>query len=726
MNLIDDYHDIYQICNHRTMISIISLIVFLAGTSAEIIPTLISTSNWIGGGCFSMTLWNHDMNTVTSWKIDVLAMPTETIQLNMDEFWGSVFVADGIHDDHILITNTQYNGQILGRRIVSGIGFCLSYIPEVHGNTVAIIANATAGNVPIITTESTESTASTPTIITTTSSPPTIITTSSPPTIYPIPTPDPGNYWNGSIRFRTSSTWDGGMCITTQILNTDSEPARKWIMRAIITHPTKNIDALISESWNSEIIQDPDYVDNHVWLRSSENVFIFPGETKIGIGFCIEIVPEVNGNELIIEAGILLGSDAINTPPPTPPFTQELYNVSWEGNTTIIVTGMWEGGLCNTLIIHNNHNHFVAMNFDLVVTIGSQQITHVSIGDLWLCNETYDFDPNDNIVYLENQDIFIAPGDEMIGIGYCIDYLPSIHPRNLDYQVDVTLHGSYTTYPSVVPGGLNSVYLPHGYFVAYKTNYFIRRQVMEMNSLNVRYQYANIGLLDDEGMLPENQTTQLSRWIQQSRIVDPSQLIIAHINAYRDISILNISHHENIVDSCQRIILDTGADGIHFDFEPPRADPELIELLQAVRDTIGDKYISIAGSGARIRWPPKFIVEVAKIVDAVCPMLYDNNKVILTIPDYQEWVQDAISTYNAIYNAPGIRDGVEVLPILPAYTENVWHDPMIENLTISIPAIFQSMQDGMRVEGIGIWWWHDMTDIDKNIMKTMFVDMFGT
>lgn len=742
----------------KYLISIIFLLTLTQQSESALVASLTPTSQWLGGGCFTLSLWNQGDDVINTWQILLNAEHSQqTITLSIDEAWGSVMSPDtNINDNVIIISNAPHNGNINKWERVIGIGFCVTYSPEVDGNEVNIITdtiiNGGVTSPPTVATTTSEPVTSTVTVLDTTVQDTTVVDTTitliddttngeessgSDTTFSPTSLPD--DLWEGNVTTTVVSAWEGGICANIRVHNTASNSANQWKFEASFMYESESLEVTLSEVWGAQMLFDATPTDNNIRFDSPSNTFLFPGEVEVGSGFCVDYVPYIDGNLVTIIPKIFFSGevpeDDTTEPPPTDSFIPELKYAVWIGEGHPKRTGAWEGGLCSTLRVYNPHEEYVATGVFVRVNLvhPNNSVSNVKIDEAWSIDIGFDDNQEDTQIYLNRTGVSISPFRWLEGPGFCLSYSPDIHPDELSYTINVTLSGTYWTtppvqpYPPVTKGGINSVYLPHGYFKTYKDNFFIRSQVREMATLNVKHQYANLGMLDLNGVMPGNQYNQLARWVQQSRIADPTQMIIAQVNGYRYSHIFNKEIYYNIAYSCLLIMQTTGVDGIHFDFEPPRPDPETLELLEMVRQLIGeDAYISIAGSGAAFRWGADYVQKIGKYVDAVAPMLYDNSKAITTAAGYQAWVKEAIKTYNIIYKTPYLRKGIEVLPILPAYSANEWHDPAVENLKNSIKAIMETInEDGMRIKGIGIWWWYEMTAEDKETMRNDFINKFG-
>ena len=723
--------------------------ILLPNTLASLTPTFQRTSSWVGGICGTLTLWNRSPDIVTSWKIDLTSNnPTQHIIPTLDEVWGCSKSFDSLPNDNTVSVQNLPGSSIFGWSRITGFGFCMSFSPEVNGDDVTLLVSSAFPNVsptpnPVVTpspnpvvTPSPNPTVTPSPNPTVTPSPNPVVTPSPNPVVTPSPSLNTG--WVGGIITTRVSEWDGGICFNIRIHNTGNSPANEWMMTMDVSHPTENVRAVVSEVWEAAMVIDTDIADGQIYMKSAGNIFIHSGEVVVGPGFCMDYNPSKPFGEITTSSTINFNYDdnqELNNTDPYDTFTSELRNATWDGEVVVRMTGGWEGGLCNTIRIVNLHPDYIATSFRIVSNVTHSSLPMVAwISDVWSAISLLDDNTNDGVMFVGNEQGFtdLYPGRSLVGPGFCVSYNPSLPVDGINYTVSVELSGQYWTspplqsYPPVHAGGLNSMYLPHGYFIIWKSDSFIRHEVLKLKELNVKYQYANLAMFNMNGHIPDVQYNQLAHWVRVSKVTDPNQLVIAHVNGHRDPHVWNTNIHSAMAYTCLNILHNTGVDGFHFDFEPPRSDPEMGLFLEKVRSVVGESvYLSVAGSGAPFRWSADHIRLVAKYVDAVCPMLYDNSQAITTVSGYKAWVRDAVLYYQAVYKSPESRVGVEVHPILPAYQANNWHDPLVENMENAISGVMMALSKGARVDGIGVWWWFDMTPEDKDNMKTQFIQVFG-
>jgi hypothetical protein len=151
-----------------------------------------------------------------------------------------------------------------------------------------------------------------------------------------------------------------------------------------------------------------------------------------------------------------------------------------------------------------------------------------------------------------------------------------------------------------------------------------------------------------------------------------------------------------------RTMLELGAGGVSLDLEPYPSSPGLLALLEEIRALFAERgYTGKLGEAAPAniaRWSPSYLGQVTALLDQVNPLFYDSER--KTAAAYQQWVREGLAYYSA-NTAPGTR----IVPDLPSYGTNRWHDPAAENLTTATTAVEEALAQGSRVNGAGVYWW---------------------
>ncbi|QGQ98363.1 hypothetical protein EHS13_27500 [Paenibacillus psychroresistens] len=292
----------------------------------------------------------------------------------------------------------------------------------------------------------------------------------------------------------------------------------------------------------------------------------------------------------------------------------------------------------------------------------------------------------------------------------------------------------------------NHAYLPEDWFFNPQSDQAIFNRVNQLKDYSIEYQFANIGSLKADGTLNSTQSEELGHWIKVSHEADPNQKVIAWINGNTETHLHvgteqeKAAMHTTIINSLKNMI-DTGylykgtyykVDGIQFDIEPLRAtwkdDPDLVVLLQGIRDAVGPNvHLSIATPAWDSVWSNEYITRISNIMDMLNPMIYDavgpdswKPYVVQTPEEYQALWKSTALRYSAAIGASDNPD-CQYAPIMAAYdtkgyTETnpndpefgkfiKYHDPFIENIYNAAKGLKQAVAEGANVYGSGIFWW---------------------
>ncbi|MTI55604.1 carbohydrate binding domain-containing protein [Geosporobacter ferrireducens] len=289
----------------------------------------------------------------------------------------------------------------------------------------------------------------------------------------------------------------------------------------------------------------------------------------------------------------------------------------------------------------------------------------------------------------------------------------------------------------------NGAFLPQDWFNTVQAPDDIADYVKELKEQRIRYQFADIGVLYDDGTLEPKNYAGLGHWIYHSRQIDAEQEIILVVN-YNQRVLLNDfgdeasrnplfgtkRFNQNLNDIVD-LLLNKGvlyeneyykADGIHIDFEPFIPDDKLLlNTLAYLRKNAlkENNHFSIAAPinySDLKNWDASFIKQVASVVNQINPMLYDLmgwDSPIDNPQVYQELICSEIMRYSeAIGDIGPNGQPARLMPWVPAYERRfieetlvIYHDPYIENIYGAVQGINKAIVDGANVYGAGIFWW---------------------
>lgn len=250
-----------------------------------------------------------------------------------------------------------------------------------------------------------------------------------------------------------------------------------------------------------------------------------------------------------------------------------------------------------------------------------------------------------------------------------------------------------------------ATYLPHGWVAARRDTTDVAEKTAAVLAARFNVHIHNIGRFDPDGRLPAEQHPGVDQWVTAAHGNPAGVRVVGWLNGARDPHVTDTSRHGPVAESIRRFTADTRLDGVLLDFEPfTTDDPNFIRLLTTVRTANPDTWVGVCAPGTRRRWSPTFTRQVGALVNAVSPMFYDTT---INDPDrYTTYVRDLLVDYR------GALHGMEtmVLPSLPAYKNNPWHDRAVENITTAAAGVRAA---GGHPPGAAVYWWWEMTTTDK-------------
>jgi len=288
----------------------------------------------------------------------------------------------------------------------------------------------------------------------------------------------------------------------------------------------------------------------------------------------------------------------------------------------------------------------------------------------------------------------------------------------------------------------NGAFLPQDWFNTLQSPSDIKQYVSELKDKRIKYQFADIGLLNSDGSLEQKNYAGLANWIHYSKKTDPEQYIIIILSFNKRINyekngniILNTqfgtdTFNNNIELLSNKLVndgIDEGGirykvDGVHIDFESFLPDDKvLLNYLSYLRKhSLSNNHnfsVSAPVSYSTSKtWSNSYISDVAKIVDQINPMLYDLMGWRSPIDDqnsYQSICQQETKRFSDSIGDNGPNgERSQLLPLLPAYERRVvksslviYHDPYVENMLSALNGLHEAIDNGANVHGAGIFWW---------------------
>lgn len=263
--------------------------------------------------------------------------------------------------------------------------------------------------------------------------------------------------------------------------------------------------------------------------------------------------------------------------------------------------------------------------------------------------------------YLDNEPIVTRqamalkepPGQLLL----CVGFGQSQQAEGYFDNVEVAAPAAEEARSAAVDRLEHGVWLAHPYCIkpdyARRTAEVVTRLIRECN---VRHIYLNIGLVNNEGVLPYATQgyagmSQLLDGVAAAEAATGKRVqLLAWINAQTDQTRLSQEQvQKNIVEECLRFVSaqTPGSyvsgqtrifDGIHMDLEPSGLEsgcfPQILELVRRLRSRLdadetasSGKSISMAshalGQRGKWQWPAAYYSDMARLVDEITVMMYD-------------------------------------------------------------------------------------------------------
>jgi hypothetical protein len=209
--------------------------------------------------------------------------------------------------------------------------------------------------------------------------------------------------------------------------------------------------------------------------------------------------------------------------------------------------------------------------------------------------------------------------------------------------------------------------------------------------------------------LKRSQSAMVAEWAERAAAFELAHgariEVTAVLNGHpvkRKLNLEDAAVRASVVSSAEALI-GKGVDGIHLDFEPYPQSQGFVTLLEELQAAMARLHaagrLSVVAPANLSRWPPAYVTQVSEHVSQLDPLFYDSE--ITTASAYESWVREGLAYYSA-HSAGATR----LVPVIPSYGPNPWHDPAVENISTATTALEGALSAGGRINGAGIWWWY--------------------
>ncbi len=265
--------------------------------------------------------------------------------------------------------------------------------------------------------------------------------------------------------------------------------------------------------------------------------------------------------------------------------------------------------------------------------------------------------------------------------------------------------------PAASAGPVSPVltYLPAGFVHSNKTDAQVTGYLADLDSFGINQALVELAGFAPAGALGLSVTDKamVRRWVAQASKYDQAHARTIDITAVlngrvgKDLDLDNPATRAAMVVGIISIV-DLGVTGVQLDLEPYPTTPGYVALLTQVDGALAAQglaiRLSVVAPADTARWSPTYLQAVSGRVDQIDPLYYDSG--IKTVPAYEAWVSASLAYYSTKTSA-----SARIVPVLPSYKKNRWHNPAVENISTATMAVSHSIDGGNRVDGVGIWWW---------------------
>ncbi len=253
-------------------------------------------------------------------------------------------------------------------------------------------------------------------------------------------------------------------------------------------------------------------------------------------------------------------------------------------------------------------------------------------------------------------------------------------------------------------------YIPHGFVHSEQSPALQGETLAALGSYGIDQALLPVKAYKKTGVLKlsKRELASFAQWVAATRAYDEAHgaqiVAVASIAGKVKGSSLNLEEpavRANMVAGVEAMLA-LGAGGISLDLEPYPSSPGFLELLEeidalfAARGFTGRLAVTAPASAGR--WAPSYLAAVSARVGQVDPLFYDSERT--TAAAYEQWVREGLAYWSA-NAAPGVR----IVPDLPSYGANRWHQIAVENLATATTAVEEALAQGSRVNGAGVFWW---------------------
>ena len=263
---------------------------------------------------------------------------------------------------------------------------------------------------------------------------------------------------------------------------------------------------------------------------------------------------------------------------------------------------------------------------------------------------------------------------------------------------------------AALPPGEALTYIPFGFVHDEHSPALVVETLEQLQAYGIGQNLLPLPKLKSDGRLKLNkhELKMLALWVSQTNAYNAAHgtdgVAVASFAGKvkgKSLKLEEPSVRANILAAVETVI-SLGLGGLSLDFEPYPTSRAYLDLLGEIDALFARRgftgRLAVVAPASVGRWSPQYLEEITPLVSQVDPLFYDSER--KTPAAYEQWVREGLAYYSA-----NTASSTRIVPDLPSYGPNRWHDPTAENLDTATTAIEAALQEGSRVNGAGIFWW---------------------
>lgn len=233
-----------------------------------------------------------------------------------------------------------------------------------------------------------------------------------------------------------------------------------------------------------------------------------------------------------------------------------------------------------------------------------------------------------------------------------------------------------------------------------KTDADITANINWLQAHGMNQALLNLTAVDSNGNLGLGKYDCEHNYIRVANTIAPNLIVTGYLSGA--LSNVNDPNDWNNIATVVQLQFDLGVDAVNLDFEPYRTDATTVNnykgLFATVRNRVGStKQLSLDyTTDPGYQWSAADYQAISAYFNVVMPMSYDSS--CTTVTCYHNVLGPVWAAQSA-----NLATGVKLMPILPAYKKNRWHNPSIENICTATSKLWSMLGAGqMTIQNVAV------------------------